>query len=82
VVAATVPRRPSWPVWQAVAGVFSIVLTWQLGEWAGWYKDENPEGCSDCGTKWAFALLATVASCTAWTFGPAIGGAIRFIIRR
>jgi hypothetical protein len=58
-----------------------IVLAWQIGEWAGAYEDENPEGCSDCGAKWAFALVAMLASCTAWAVGTAIGGAIRFVLR-
>jgi hypothetical protein len=82
VVAASVPRRPRALAWQAVAGVFFIVLAWRIGEWAGAYEDENPEGCSDCGTTWAFALVAMFASCTGWTIGTAIGGAIRFILRR
>jgi hypothetical protein len=82
VVAATVPRRPSWLVWQAIAGIAVIVLAWRIGEWTGAYEDENPEGCSDCGTTWAFALVAMFASCTGWAIGTAIGGAIRFILGR
>jgi hypothetical protein len=82
VVGATVPRRPSWLVWQAIAGVAVIALAWQIGEWAGAYEDENPEGCSDCGTTWAFALVAMFASWWGWAIGTAIGGAIRFILGR
>jgi len=82
VVAATVPPRPSWLVWQVVAGVLAIVLAWRVGEWAGAYADEDAEGCSDCGEAWGFALLAMVASCTAWLVGTALGGVIRFVVRR
>ena len=48
-VAVTVPRRPSWLVWQAALGVLTIVVAWRIGEWAGAYADQDPEGCSDCG---------------------------------
>lgn len=78
IVAATVPRRPSWLVWQVAAGVFAIVLTWRIGEWAGAYADENPEGCSDCGEVWGVPLIAMVASCVAWVVGRGLGGLIRF----
>jgi hypothetical protein len=77
-VAATVPRRPSWLAWQGAAGVFAIVLAWQIGKWAGAYADQDPEGCSDCGETEAFALAAMAASCVAWAIGTALGGAVRF----
>jgi hypothetical protein len=82
VAAATVPRRPSSLVWLAAAGVLAIVLAWQIGEWTGAYADEDPEGCSDCGELWAFATLAMVASCAGWVVGTALGGAVRFVVRR
>jgi hypothetical protein len=79
-VAATVPRRPSWLVWQLVVGVVVIVLAWRIGEWSGAYEDR--EGCSDRGEVDAFALVATFASCVGWAVGTAIVGAVRFLIRR
>jgi hypothetical protein len=53
-----------------------IVLAWQIGDWAGAFEDEDPEGCSDCGEMAGFALAAVFLSCVAWVLGTALGGAI------
>jgi hypothetical protein len=81
-VPSTVPRRPSGLLWQVAAGLLAIGLAWKIGDWSGAYADEDPEGCSDCGELEAFALVAMVASCVGWLVGTAIGGVIRFVIRR
>lgn len=82
IVAWSVAPKPSWLVWQLFAGLFVLVLAWQIGDWAGAYEDEDPEGCSDCGAMAGFALVSVVLSCVAWVLGTALGGAIRWVVRR
>jgi len=82
VVAASVARKPSWLFWHVFGGLLVIVLAWQIGDWAGAYEDEDPEGCSDCDETAGFALVAIFLSCVAWVPGTALGGAIRYVVRR
>jgi len=82
ILAGSVARQPSWLVWQLFAGAVVIVLAWQIGDWAGAFEDEDPEGCSDCGEMAGFALAAVFLSCVAWVLGTALGGAIGCVVRR
>ena len=82
IVAGSVARKPSWLGWQLYAGLLVIVLAWQIGDWAGAYEDEDPEGCSDCGEIAGFALVALFLSCAGWVLGTAFGAAIGYVVRR
>ena len=79
---AAVPRRPRLLSLQILVGVSAILVVWKIGEWAGAYDDEDPEGCSDCGELYAFSVVAALANCVGWTVGTLLGGVIRFVIRR
>jgi len=77
-----IARRPSWVVWQQVAGIFLAVLAWKIARAAGAFEDENPEGCSDCGEGELWGLILLVGNIVGWTLGTAAGGVTRFVLRR
>jgi hypothetical protein len=79
---ASSARRPSWIVWQLVAGVALAVLVWKIADAAGAFEDEDPQSCSDCGGRELYGLIALFANIIGWAVGTAAGGVVRFVVRR